>query len=480
LPIANCGFDWGLNLELRTNRQSTIENQQSIWQLPVENKAMRSFTVRLFIARAHWLGLILFALAVSARTQEAPASVVLVEVDGIIHPVTAEFMTGALDHADAIGARLVVFTLRTPGGLVDSTRDIISKMIAARTPSVIYVAPSGSRAASAGFLLTIAADVAAMAPSTTIGAAHPVAGDGAQQNETVAKKAAEDVASYARSLATARGRNVQLAAAAVLESRSFTDEEALTADPPLISLRATDIDDLLRQLDGRTIKRFDQQEVTLHTNGAPREVLTMTWRHKILSAIAHPQVAYLLFSLGTLGLTIELWSPGAILPGVVGGLCLLLAFFVLPVNLAGLLLLLFGFALLILEVKVTSFGVLAIGGIISLIFGSLMLIDAPIPEMRLGLSFVLPVTLAIAGIVLALVRLAVQAQRQQSVVGAAGMIGIHGIVVSEVPAHGIGTVSTRGELWSATSDASIEKGEPVEVVGIEGLKLTVRRPAPSK
>lgn len=425
------------------------------------------------------------ALAPLAARQTAPASspplVYAAEVDAIIHPVTAEYMIGTIDRASAAGAALVVFTLRTPGGLVDSTLAINKAIIASRTPVVVYVAPSGSRAASAGFLITIAADVAAMAPGTHIGAAHPVSGGGEKMDETMSNKAAQDVAAQARSLAEQRRRNVALAEEAVTKSRSFTDQEALSASPPLVDLVAPTFDDLLKQLDGRTITRFDGRTVTLHLAGATVRRVEMSWRQRLLSAIAHPQVAYLLFSLGTLGLTIELWNPGAIVPGIVGGVCLLLAFFafqILPVNYAGLLLILFGLILLVLEVKVTSFGVLAIGGITSLIFGSLMLMDSPVPELRLGLTIVLPVSLGLSAIVLFLVNLAVQSQRRRAVTGEAGMIGETGQALTAIAPGSAGRVSAHGEIWNATAEEPIAEGDEVAVTAVHGLKLTVRRARP--
>src|SRR5438874_2008768 len=269
-------------------------------------------------------------------------------------------MTHAIDAADAAHATLIVFILRTPGGLVDSTRAIVSRMISAATPVAVFVAPSGARAASAGFLLIIAADVAAMAPGTHIGAAHPVSGGGEKVDETMAKKAAEDVAAYARTLASRRHRNVKLAEEAVNTSRAFTDEEALRASPPLVDLVAADVPDLLKLLNGRTITRFDGRTVVLKTAGARVIPTEMTLRQRVLGAIAHPNVAYLLLSLGTLALTIELWT-GGVLAGVAGGLCLLLAFFafqILPVNYAGVLLILFGVLLLTLEIKIPSYGLL--------------------------------------------------------------------------------------------------------------------------
>jgi membrane-bound serine protease (ClpP class) len=424
------------------------------------------------------LGLGILPAGSIARGQGHPkGTIYTAEIDGIIHPVAAEYVREVLARADAADAALVVFTLRTPGGLVDSTRDINNAIIRAKTPVAVFVGPSGNRAASAGFLITIAADVAAMAPGTHIGAAHPVAGNGEKIDDTMAKKMASDVAAYARTLATQRKRNVALVEQAVLESRSFTEQEALGASPPLIDFVAKDVPDLVRKLDGRTIARFDGRSETLHTAGASTISVDMTWAQRVLSAVAHPQVAYLLLTLGTLGLTIELWSPGAILPGVAGGICLLLAFFafqVLPVSYAGLLLILFGLALLVLEVKVASFGLLAVGGIVSLLFGSMMLIDSPLPEMQIGLRLIVPITLGISCVLLFLVRLAVRSQRAEPVTGASGMIGKYGYVLTTIDAGGAGSVRTHGEIWTATADERVEAGTTVQVTGIMGLVLRVR------
>jgi membrane-bound serine protease (ClpP class) len=423
------------------------------------------------------LMLLVFSAPFEAR-QDAPAPVVyLAEVDGIIHPVAAEYLRHAIEQADAAGAALLVITLRTPGGLVDSTRDINSAMIAAKTPVAVFVGPAGTRAASAGFLITIAADIAAMAPGTHIGAAHPVAGDGEKIDEVMAKKMASDVAGYARTLATQRKRNVKLVEEAVTESRTYTEQEAIEAKPPLIDLVANDVPDLLKKLDGRTVTRFDGKTAVLHTAGATTHAVTMTWSQRVLSVLAHPQIAYLLLMLGTLGLTIELWSPGAVLPGVAGGVCLLLAFFalsVLPVSSAGVLLILFGLALLIIEVKVTSYGLLAVGGIVSLLLGSMMLIDSPLPELQIGLKLILPVTLTLAGILLFLVQLAVQSQRTRPVTGDVGMVDEIGTALTPIEPGGIGRVQTHGEIWTASASEPVYQGAAVRVIAVKGLLLTVR------
>jgi membrane-bound serine protease (ClpP class) len=430
--------------------------------------------------RASWqfVAAIAALLAVtSAPAQVQPAArVYTAEIDGIIHPVAAEYVREVITKADADNATLVVFTLRTPGGLVDSTRDINNAIIHAKTPVAVFVGPSGNRAASAGFLITIAADIAAMAPATHIGAAHPVAGNGEKVDDTMAKKMASDVAAYARTLATQRKRNVALVEQAVLESRSFTEQEALSASPPLIDLIANDVPDLLRKVDGRKIARFDGTSETLHTASAATVKIDMSWQQRVLSTIAHPQVAYLLLTLGTLGLTIELWSPGAVLPGVAGGICLLLAFFafqVLPVSYAGVLLILFGLGLLVLEVKVTSYGLLGVGGVVSLLLGSMMLIDSPLPELQIGLRLIIPVTLGIAGILLFLVALAVNAQRTQPVTGVSAMLHETGYALTPIEPGGTGHVRTHGEIWTASANERIEAGTPVRVTAVEGLRLRV-------
>jgi membrane-bound serine protease (ClpP class) len=432
------------------------------------------------------LGAAVLALTATLTAQEAHPTtqsstgpvVYSAEVDSIIHPASARYMIDTIDRADQANAALLVFTLRTPGGLVDSTRDIVTKMIAAKTPIAVFVAPSGARAASAGFIITIAADIAAMAPGTHIGAAHPVAGSGAAMDETTSKKAAEDMAAYVRTIAGPRGRNAQLAEQAVLQSKAFTDDEALKATPPLIDVVATSVDDLLKKLDGRTIKRFDGRSATLRTAAATVVPIQMTLRQRILSAIADPNVAYILLSLGTLGLTIELWSPGAVLPGVVGGLSLLLAFFalqVLPINFAGLLLMLFGLLLFALEIKVTSYGLLTVGGIISLIFGSLMLIDSPAPELQLSLALVVSVVLGFTAIAAFLVRLALTSQRGAPVTGVEGLIGEPGIALEPLVPGLPGRVRAHGEIWTALANEPVADGEGITVTNINGLTLTVRK-----
>lgn len=424
------------------------------------------------------VGCALLSGAVATEVQAPAPLVYAAEVDSIIHPVSAEYMIETMARADRDHATLLVFTLRTPGGLLESTRDVVSRMLASETPVAIFIAPSGARAASAGFILTLAADVAAMARGTHIGSAHPVAGGGGDLNEVMSKKSAEDVAAYARTLASGRGRNVTLAQEAVNDSRAFTETEALTASPPLIDIVASDMTDLLQKLDGRTVRRFNGTMVVLRTRGARIVPIEMSRRQRVLSAIAHPNIAYLLLSLGMLGLTIELWSPGAILPGVVGGVSLLLAFFalqLLPVNYAGLLLILLGLVLFALEIKVTSYGLLTAGGLVSLVFGSMILIDSPAPDLRLDLRLVLAVVVGFGGIALLLVRLGLAAQRQPPVTGAGSMVGQTGHTLTPIEPGTVGRVATHGEIWRATADEPIAEGTRVRITGVDGLTLTVRK-----
>ena len=412
-------------------------------------------------------------------TAQQPAAArpraIVAELDGIIHPVAAEFVSDVILEADTSGAEVVVVVLRTPGGLLESTRTIVSRMITSRAPVVVFIAPAGARAASAGFILALAADVAAMAPGTHIGAAHPVSGGGEPMDETTSTKAASDTAAYARSLAEARNRNVTLSEEAVLKSRAFTDREAMAAMPPLIDVVAGDVEELLRVLDGRTIRRFDGREARLRTANAVVERREMTWRQRFLSAIAHPQVAYLLMTLGILGLTVELWNPGAIFPGVFGGLSLLLAFFafqIVPIDATGLLLIVFGLALLILELKVPSFGVLGIGGIVALVIGSIMATSA-VPGVRIHLGTIIPAALLLAAAVLGLGRLALKAQRRAPQTGVDAMIGELGRTRTPVAPDMPGQIDARGEIWRAISREALPAGTAVRVVAIDGLTVLV-------
>lgn len=410
-------------------------------------------------------------VASSAAERKVP----VVELTGVVHAITASHVVAAIDRADAEGAPLLVLRLDTPGGLDVSMRQIIDRMLNCRTPIAVFVGPSGARAASAGFLITIVADVAAMAPGTNIGAAHPVSGLGGEMDETMAKKVTQDAAAYIRGKAERRGRNVELAEKAVVESRSFTEKEAL--DGKLVDLVVKDVPELLRAIDGREITRFDGSKTRLALEGAVPVVVVMTWRQAVLSLIARPEVLFLLLLGAMAGLGTEISHPGLIFPGVVGVLCLILFMFatqIIPVNGAGVLLILLAIALFIAEVKVTSYGLLTVGGIVAMILGAMMLVDSSLPELRVGLKTLLPAVAVMAIWSITLVRLVSEAQSRPSVTGVAGILGQHGVADGELGPEGF--VRIMGERWNAVAaEGTIAAGERVRVEAVHGLRLTVRK-----
>ena len=395
------------------------------------------------------------------------------QVEGIINPVVVEYMTDSIRRAEEVKAVAVIFQLDTPGGLVDSTREIVKALLNANVPTVVYVAPSGARAASAGTFITMAGHVAAMAPGTNIGAAHPVSGEGKDIEGDMRQKAENDLAAFARSIAEKRQRNAEWAEKAVRESVAATEVEA--REQRVIDVIAEDIPDLVKQLDGRQVTLV-QGTVTLHTAGATVRVQQMTWRQRLLAALSHPQIALMLLSLGSIGLLIELYNPGLIFPGVVGALALLLAFYslqTLPINYTGLLLIALGMVMFILEIKVTSFGMLFLGGIVAMSLGALMLIDSPEEYLRIPVSTILFVVGTTAGLFLFVVGAAVRSVGRKPVSGRESLLGAIGTAKGRIdPA---GTVFVQGTLWSARSTVPIEAGATVRVVGVEGLRLTVEK-----
>ena len=395
------------------------------------------------------------------------------QVEGIINPVVVEYMTDSIRRAEEVKAVAVIFQLDTPGGLVDSTREIVKALLNANVPTVVYVAPSGARAASAGTFITMAGHVAAMAPGTNIGAAHPVSGEGKDIEGDMRQKAENDLAAFARSIAEKRRRNAEWAEKAVRESVAATEIEA--REQRVIDVIAEDIPDLVKQLDGRQVTLV-QGTVTLHTAGATVRVQQMTWRQRLLAALSHPQIALMLLSLGSIGLLVELYNPGLIFPGVVGALALLLAFYslqTLPINYTGLLLIALGMVMFILEIKVTSFGMLFLGGIVAMSLGALMLIDSPEEYLRIPVSTILFVVGTTAGLFLFVVGAAVRSVGRKPVSGREGLLGAIGTAKGRIdPA---GTVFVQGTLWSARSAVPIEAGATVRVVGVEGLRLTVEK-----
>ena len=405
----------------------------------------------------------------------ASASVIRIRVDAPIHPITAEYVVRSLDRADRDDADLVVLTLDTPGGLDTSMREIIEKIVNARTPVAAFVGPSGARSASAGFFIALACDIFAMAPGTSTGAAHPVGVSltGSSMDKTAEEKVVNDAASYIRTIAGKRGRNVGMAEDAVRKSLAYTEKEAL--DGGLIDLVAASEEDLIARLDGRAVKRFDGSERTLALLGKPVVELPMTFRQRFLLTIANPNLAYILLMIGLIGLYFEFSHPGAILPGVLGGISLLLAVFafqILPINYVGLGLIGLAVILFILEVKVQSFGMLAVGGIAAMIIGSLMLVKSPIPELRPGLRFVLPVALGVSLIVVFLLTLVLKAHSRRSFSGREGMIGETGTARTDLSPSG--KVFVHGEIWEAEAGGPVRAGEKVKVVAfLEGLKIKV-------
>ncbi len=399
----------------------------------------------------------------------------MVELDGAVHAVTAAHVVQAIDEADAAGAPLLIIRLDTPGGLDTSMRQIIDHMLNCRTPIAVFVSPSGARAASAGFIITISADVAAMAPGTNIGAAHPVSGLG-KMDEVMSKKVTSDAAAYIRSKAERRGRNVEMAEKAVVESQSFTEKEALELG--LIDLVAKDVPDLLAQLDGREVTRFDGTTVTLHLEGERTVDVKMDWRQAILSAIARPEILFLLLLGALAGLGAEISHPGLLFPGVLGVFCLVLFLFasqIIPVNWAGVLLIILAVVLFVAEVKVTSYGLLTAGGLVAMTLGAMMLVDSSLPELRIGLGMLLPIVLVFTAFTLALVRLVVQAQLRQPTTGLEGLAGRAGEAVTDLDPEG--WVLVQGERWQARADESVSKGEAIRVVEGHGLWLKVRKGA---
>ncbi len=404
-----------------------------------------------------------------------PPVVRIVDFEDIVTPVSAARLMSAIDEADRNHEDLVVVRLDTPGGLVSSLEQIVQKELRAKTPVVAWVGPAGAKAASAGFLMLIAADVAAMAPGTHTGAASVISSlfGSNPEGDVALKKASSDVAARARTIAEHRGRNVEACEKAVLSADAYTDSQALK--DKIIDLVAKDMDELLRDLDGREIHRFDGSTVRLRTAGAARIATEPRFRDRVLGVLANPVIAYLLLLLGLGGLYVELSHPGMIFPAVIGVLCLLMFAFssqVLPISSVGILLILVAIVLFVLEVKVTSHGLLTAGGVICLILGSLMLFQGPIPEMRLHLAVVLPGSFALAAACSVAVRLAVRAQRSPVTTGVEGLVGEIGTAAQDLRPQG--KVFVHGETWDAVSRVSpVPKGTAVRVVLVKEMRLVV-------
>jgi membrane-bound serine protease (ClpP class) len=410
----------------------------------------------------------------AAQPKAVPAPpekmVLVIEIDDPITPVVAEHISKSIDKATEKRAEALIIQMDTPGGLVESTREIVKKMLASEVPTVVYVAPSGARAASAGVFITLTANIAAMAPNTRIGAASPVQMEG-KMDETMAKKVTNDLAAMIRGIAEKRGRNAKWAEDAVRKSVSATETEALKLK--VIDLVTPDLAALVKELDGRTVDVVLGKK-TIRTADARVERIKMGFRDRLLGIISNPNVAYILMILGFYGLYFELSNPGAIFPGVAGAICLILAFYALqtlPVNYAGLMLIILGVSLFIAEAFITSHGVLGVGGAIAMVLGSLMLIE--VPSLRVSWAVIIPVVAFSALLFIVTVTLAVRVHRERADTGMEGLIGLRGEARADISPTG--QVFVRGEYWNAKSDEPVKKGEKVVVTAVEGLTLTVKK-----
>lgn len=447
------------------------------WRNGVVWNAMRGIACLALLAL--WIGGSARGRAATVLDGSGQPRVIRLEVRDEIEPLLAEYIDGGLDQAEASNASLVLITMDTPGGLSDSMEQIIKHILRSKVPVAIYVEPSGSRAASAGFFILLSADIAAMAPGTHTGAASPlleIGGFPLNVDETIKKKIMGDATAFLRSYAGARGRDVTLAESAVTDGKAFTEKEAL--DGKLVDLIANSEDDLLKQLDGRTIKRFGGETATLHLAGAQIETVEESARQRFLSRIVQPDIFFILLIVGVLGLYTEFTHPGMIAPGVVGGICMLLALYamhILPVSIAGLLLIALALGLFILEAKFTSHGVLAAGGIVSMLLGAIMLIRSPLTSGGVSLSVALAVTLPFALLTVFLMRLVLKSRGWKQTTGREQLIGSEGEATQsfspgEPPKE---MVRVHGELWRAASSQAITAGARVRVVRMDGLTLYV-------
>jgi len=409
--------------------------------------------------------LILTVLPVNA------GEMVVATYEGVINPVAAEYVHDALESAQSSGAQALILKLDTPGGLDTSMRLIIKEITGSPLPIVVFVAPSGGRAASAGVFITMAAHVAVMAPGTNIGAAHPVSMGGGEMDQTMKEKVENDSVAYIRSLAEQRGRNVAWAEDAVRKSVSVTEQEAVKLK--IIDFVADDLPMLARLLNGRTVP-LPTGSITLDTQATVFRDFPMGLRLELLKALSDPNIAYLLMTIGTIGIMAELYNPGAILPGIVGAISLVLAFYSLqslPVNYAGALLIILGVVFLALEITVTSYGLLAFGGLAAMTLGGLMLIKSEVPFLQVSLSFLLPTVIA-AGVLVAIFGwMAIRHSRRRPVTGMESMIGAIGIARTDVNPRG--QIALHGEIWEAVSREPIRQGEAAEVTSVEGLTVNV-------
>lgn len=412
------------------------------------------------------LSLLIFCFAQSSFASKN--EVYTIKISDAISPGVADFLIRGIQTASDEDAACIIIELDTPGGLVESMRKIVKAIFGSKIPVIVYVSPSGARAASAGVMITMAADIAAMAPGTNIGAAHPVGTGGKEIEKTMSEKVTNDLVAHVKSIAEKRGRNVEWAEKSVRESVAVTEIEALKQN--IIDIIAKDIDDLIQQINGRTVN--DKGEIKL--DNPTKKTLEETLRTKILKTISNPNIAYVLMMIGLAGLYFELSHPGAIFPGVIGGICLVLAFFAmqtLPVNYAGILLIILAIIFFIMEMKITSYGLLSIAGVVSLLLGSLMLFETSSPEFQLSWRVLLPTLLIVSGFFMVVASLVFKSQISKPRTGAKGLIGEIGVVKQTTEPEG--KVFVHGELWKASSKDPIQEGAKVRVVKVENLILEV-------
>jgi membrane-bound serine protease (ClpP class) len=396
-----------------------------------------------------------------------------ITIEGAINPVVTEFIIQSIEKAEDANAELLVIEMDTPGGLMASMHEIVKSILASEVPVAVYVAPSGSRAGSAGVFITMAAHIAAMAPSTNIGSAHPVnLGGGQDTSQVMAEKIINDAVASIRSVAEKRGRNADWAEKAIRESANITETEALKLN--VIEYIVPLVDSLLSEVDGKEIDVVNGKKI-LNTKNAGIEEQEMTWRQRGLNVLSDPNIAYLLFLLGMAGIFFEIYNPGVVIPGVVGGISMILALYALhtlPVNYAGLLLIVLAVVMFLLEIKVQSYGVLSIGGVVSFVIGSIMLIDSPLPFLQISWQLILGAAVTTAAFFVFAVGMAIRAQKKQVTTGKEGLIGEQGNAIENINPEG--SIEIHGEIWKAYSNEKIKKGQKVEIIKVDSKHLIVK------
>jgi membrane-bound serine protease (ClpP class) len=415
------------------------------------------------------IGLLILAIPILSRAK----TIHKITIDGVINPVATEYILEAIEKAEEAGAELLIIEMDTPGGLMVSMHDIVKGILGADVPVAVYVSPSGSRAGSAGVFITIAAHIAAMAPGTNIGSAHPVNVGGTQETtQVMEEKIINDAVAHIRSVAEKRGRNADWAESAVRESANITEKEALKLN--VVEYVVPTVDSLLVAIHGQEVEVLSGHRI-LDTENARIESHEMNWRQKILDMLSDPNILYILFLVGITGISLELYNPGSILPGVVGGICMILFLYsvqTIPVNIAGLLLIIFSAILFLLEIKIPSYGLLTIGGIISLVLGSIMLVDSPLPFLQISWKVIVGATIAITLFFIFALGFVLRAHRKKPSTGKEGLVNEEGVTIESL--NPTGQIEIHGEIWKAISDQNIKKGQRVIVQEVDSRHLHLK------